>query len=99
MADFVIDDEILRRLEKIAEREQRPLNDVLRTMVETYPEAPANTDDKLKYPDWLPRTAESPDYDPIEDFFGMFEDDITDLSTLTKEDIRDAYRKKYGDPD
>ncbi|MBW7959858.1 MAG: hypothetical protein H3C69_09910 [Candidatus Promineofilum sp.] len=30
---------------------------------------------------------------------GMFDDDITDLSSMTKADILDLYRKKYADAD
>lgn len=30
---------------------------------------------------------------------GMFDDDITDLSSMTKEDVWELYRKKYANPD
>lgn len=30
---------------------------------------------------------------------GMFDDDITDLSTTSREVMADYYRKKYGSPD
>ena len=101
MTDFVIGGKLAERLQKIAEEEDRPVEDVLQTMVDKYKvEAPASEPKhKSKYPEWLPRTADSPDYDPLDDLIGMFDDDITDLSSMTKEDVMDAYRKKYGDSD
>jgi hypothetical protein len=43
MADLIIDDAILRRLQEIAKQENRPISDVLRSMVEQYPEKPAES--------------------------------------------------------
>ncbi|HVU13380.1 MAG TPA: hypothetical protein VHD90_19010 [Phototrophicaceae bacterium] len=101
MADLIIDDEMLQRLQEIAEQENRPVDDVLRSMMNEYwPDLPELTPKrKSKYPDWLPRSADSPDYDPIDDLIGMFDDNITDLSSMTKEDVMEAYRKKYADTD
>ena len=101
MADLIIDDEILQRLQEIAAKEKRPVNDVLRTMVEQYALEPPAAEPKhtSKYPDWLPRTAESPDYDPIEDFLGMFDDDVTDLSIKATGHMGQYFTKKHDDPD
>ena len=60
-------------------------------------ETPAKTPEgRLPYPDWLPRTADSPDYDPIEDFIGMIDADVTDMSTTVRETMDEYYQKKYG---
>lgn len=37
--------------------------------------------------------------DPIEDFIGMFDDEITDGSITIRETMEAFYRAKYGNPD
>lgn len=64
----------------IAEREQRPVDDVLRSMVESYEPHP---------------TAEQ--NAALEAMLGMFDDDVTDLSTTVRETMKEYYQQKYGD--
>ena len=127
MADLMISDELIERLQKLAEKEKQSVDETLKSLLDERETKQVKTrpDGKLPYPDWLPRTPDSPDYDPIEDFIGMFDDvtdlsqrlasmssnevllamdgmfddDITDLSSITKEDVMEAYRKKYGNAD
>jgi hypothetical protein len=102
MTDFVIDGELAEELQEIAAKEDRPVKDVLRTMVDKYKvEARASEPKhKSKYPDWLPRTADSPDYDPLDDFIGMFDDvDATDLSIKATGHMGEYFVKKHDDPD
>ena len=101
MTDFLIDEKNIHRLEEIAKRENRPVNDVLSSMIDKYKvEAPASEPKhKSKYPDWLPRTADSPDYDPIDDLIGMFDDDITDLSIKASGHMGEYFTKKHDNPD
>ncbi len=39
------------------------------------------------------------DPDAIESFIGMFDDDITDLSTTVNETLEEYYRNRYADSD
>lgn len=95
MADLIIDDDLLQRLREIAQKEDRPVEDVLRTMVEKYTPQPSSSEAiQAMIESYQARAAET---DPLEAFLGMFDDDITDLSSMTKEDILEVYRKKYGD--
>jgi hypothetical protein len=98
MSDATIDEKLVQRLQKIAERESRSVNEVVSSMIDKYKvEAPASEPKhKSKYPDWLPRTADSPDYDPLDDFIGMIDADITDASTTVRETMEEYYRKKSG---
>ena len=81
MADLIIDDDLVQRLREIAEKENRPVGDVLRSMVEKYTPQLSSADEALLAMD------------------GMFDDDITDLSSMTKDDVIELYRKKYADAD
>lgn len=97
MSNLVIEDsEVAARLREIAEHEKRPVVDVLRSMMEKYAAQPGSKEELQSMLDaYHVRAAET---DPLEALLGMFDDDITDLSSVTKEDVMDAYRKKYGDP-
>ncbi|MBI1257298.1 MAG: hypothetical protein GC204_07495 [Chloroflexi bacterium] len=81
MADLMIDDELLQRLQDIAKEENRPVNEVLRSMVEQYPEKP-----------FAAVSAEA-----LLAMDGMFDDDVTDMSVTIRETMKDYYRKKYDD--
>lgn len=95
MADLIIDDDLLQRLREIAQKENRPVEDVLRAMVKQYALQPDNSDQlQVMLEAYHTRAAET---DPLEALLGMFDDDITDLSSMTKEDVLEVYRKKYGD--
>ncbi len=80
--NVTLPDELARRLEDIARRENRPLAEVIASMVERYP-APVVED--IQDID-----------DPI---IGIFDDDVTDMSTTVRETMDDYWRKKYGRPD
>jgi hypothetical protein len=96
MADLIIDDEELaQQIRDIAEQEQRPVKAVLRSMISSYAVQPSSSkeiDDMLDA--YHARAAE---VGPLEAMLGMFDDDITDLSSITKEDVWEAYRKKFSD--
>ena len=96
MSDLVIEDqELAQRLREIAAQEHRPVEDVLRSMMEKYKAQPSSGEELQSMLDaFEKRVAET---DPLEAFLGMFDDDITDLSSITKEDVLETYRKKYGD--
>ncbi len=82
MADLVISDtDVAERLRRLAERQDRPVVEVLRSMLDKFDEPSISSNEALLAMD------------------GMFDDDITDLSSITKEDVMVAYRKKYADTD
>jgi hypothetical protein len=80
--NVTLPDELARRLEEIARRENRPLAEVIASMVEQYAVPPAEEMDDF--------------VDPI---IGIFDDDVTDLSTTVRETMDDYWRKKYGGTD
>jgi hypothetical protein len=77
--NVALPDELARGLEEIARRENRPLAEVIASMVEQYAVPPAEEMDDF--------------VDPI---IGIFDDDVTDLSTTVRETMDDYWRKKYG---
>jgi len=78
MADLIIRDDVAEDLRRIAEQENRSIEDVLRSMINSYKPTSSRRD-------------------AIEDFIGVFDDDVTDLSSTVRETMEDYYRKKYGD--
>lgn len=77
MTVLTIPDELAKRLEAIAEREQRAVADVLADLVSRYM-SNQESEDALMAMD------------------GMFDDDVTDLSSTVRETLDEYYRKKYG---
>jgi hypothetical protein len=80
MTDIVIHGDVAQELQRISEREKRPVDDVVRSMIERYG-AQTDTSDKE---------------DALNAFIGAFDDDVTDLSSTVRETMEDYYRKKYG---
>lgn len=77
MATLIIDEELARKLRQLAEREQRPIEDVLRAMVDRYESKPSAEQNAA-----------------LESLIGMFDDDVTDLSTTVHETMRDYFKNK-----
>jgi hypothetical protein len=87
MADLIIHTPLAERLRAIAEREQRQVEEVLTELVEQYEsqsETNVNDEERAK---------------ALEEMIGMFDVDITDLSTTVRETMEAYYRNKYGRPD
>lgn len=82
MTTLIIDDDLAQTLQSIAEREKRPVEAVLRTMIEHYEPSPTDKQN-----------------DALEAMLGMFDDDVTDLSTTVHATMQRYYQEKYGDPD
>ncbi len=81
MIDLVVHGDVAEELKRISEQEQRPVEAVLRSLLDQYNVV---TDSDV-------------DSDPLDAFIGMIDDDITDLSSTVRETMEDYYRKKYGD--
>lgn len=80
MADLIIHDtDVSERLRRLAEEQDRSVEDVLRSLLDKVDKPSISSNEALLAMD------------------GMFDDDITDLSSITKEDVMNAYRKKYAD--
>jgi hypothetical protein len=83
MTELVIANDLAEQLGAIAQEEQRPIEDVLRSLLELY---------KASRP-----AGSKPSDEALRAMAGMFDDDITDMSTTVRETMEAYYRQKYGD--
>ena len=65
MTDLIIHDDIAEKLQRISEQENRPVEEVLREMIELY--------------STLPDTQTNSD--PLDTFIGAFDDDVPNISS------------------
>jgi hypothetical protein len=84
MTTLIIEDELAAQLTEIAADENRPVTDVLRSLLELYSALPKDTG--LSMPSMTANEA-------LEAMDGMFDDDVTDLSTTVRETMS-AYLKR-----
>jgi hypothetical protein len=86
MTTLIIEDELAAKLTEIAADEKRPVTAVLRSLLELYSALPK--DSGLSNPSLTANEA-------LEAMDGMFDDDVTDLSTTVRETMSAYYQKKY----
>ena len=79
MAELIIHEKLAERLQAIARRENRPVEDVLASLLDLYSALPAPPPS---------------DTDPFMAMEGMFDDDVTDLSETVRGTMTDYYRQK-----
>ena len=84
MATITLPEELAQRIEEIAQQEHRSVVETVASMVEKYK------------PRLLSQEASDAALDAI---VGVFDDDITDLSTTVRETLHKYYQEKYGRPD
>ncbi len=84
MINFMLPDEIARQLEEVAKIEKRPVEEVLVSMVKQYTPQPYSQEESDA---------------AFESIIGIFDDDITDLSTTVSETLHKYFQDKYGDSD
>ena len=89
MTILTIKDDLAAQLDKIAQTEQRSVDEVLRSALELYASLPQDNGTKV------PMTSN----EALASMDGMFDDDITDLSTTVRKTMSTYYKKKYGDSD
>ena len=89
MTTLIVEDDLASQLHEIAHDENRPVEDVLRTLLELYAALP-----KTITPNAQPTRAEI-----LAAMDGMIDEDVTDLSTTVRETMTAYYQKKYGNPD
>lgn len=87
MTDFPMDDELARRIQALAEQEQRSPNDVLRAMLEQYKPTPTPTSDQSEKPSWAQRMAKIIEEDTTDVFDGF----SPDLSARSREILENEY--------
>jgi hypothetical protein len=90
MTTLIIEDELAAQLNEIAADENRPVTDVLRSLLELYSALPKNSE--FLSPSLTANEA-------LAAMDGMFDDDVTDLSTSVRETMSAYYQKKYGNSD
>ena len=80
MIDLVVHGDVAEELKRISEQEQRPVEAVLRSLLDRYNVA---TDSDVEG-------------DPLDAFIGMIDADVTDLSSTVHETMEDFHRKNMA---
>jgi hypothetical protein len=79
MVNIAIPDKLAEQLETVARRENRPVAEVIETMLEQYePKIPPDAGERH----------------PLDAFIGLYDDDITDMSTSVRKTIREHFQRK-----
>ena len=81
MTELMVGEELARRLQQLATAEKRSVEALLRSMLDIYTTLPT-----------LPEQAR----DAFAALEGMFDDEVSDLSTTVHQTMTDFYKKKYG---
>ncbi len=90
MADLQIGDELLAALRTIAAHENLSVETLLNTLLERY------RSEKNNAPLSEPADNEGWRGEALDNFIGMFNDDIPDLSESIHDSVASAIRKKYA---
>ena len=85
MVMIQIPENLAKVIEKAAQRENRSLDELAVSVLEEhFPVEAADASD---------------DVNPLDSILGMFDDDVTDMSSRDEEILREYYKNKYGRPD
>lgn len=84
MENLLLPEHLIQKLEDIARQENRNVVEIITTMIE-------------KYEQKTPSQQESDN--AFKAIFGIYDDDITDMSTTVRETLQKYYQEKYGRPD
>ncbi len=84
MVTITLPEELAQRIEEIAQQENRSIVDVVASMVEKY---------ELQIP-----SQEQSDQ-AFAAIFGIYDDDVTDMSTTVRETLQKYFQEKYGRTD
>ncbi len=76
MGQLTLPQNIIQKLNEIARRENRPVEDIITAMIDEYKPGTRPATDSLAAMD------------------GLFDDNVTDLSTAVRETMDEFYRKK-----
>ncbi|MEO8606642.1 MAG: hypothetical protein ABI690_02075 [Chloroflexota bacterium] len=82
MINISLPDDIAKRLEEIAQREKRPVDEVVASMAQHYtPKSHSREESDVAW----------------ESILGIYHDDVTDLSMTVRETMHKYFYDKYGD--
>jgi hypothetical protein len=84
MINIPLPDEIARQIEALAKLENRPVEAVIASMMQQYTPQPHSQEE-----------ADA----AFQSIFGIYDDDITDMSTTVRETLQKHFQEKYGDSD
>ncbi len=90
MADLQIGDELSAALQKLADRENLSVEALLNSFLGRY-QLEKDIEPFVESPD-----DESWRGEALDNFIGMFDDDVSELSTSVRESVKDAIRKKHA---
>ncbi|MBI5670772.1 MAG: ribbon-helix-helix protein, CopG family [Chloroflexi bacterium] len=88
MATIYLPEELVQKLEAIAQRQNRSVPDMIAAWAEqnlSDAETETEASEEEKGANW-------------EAIFGIYDDDVTDMSTTVRETLRAYYEKKYSRP-
>jgi predicted transcriptional regulator len=84
MATITLDDDLAQQLEALAQRENRPVSEVVRDMIRHY---------EAKHSNVAPASEEAYQ-DAVDALIGAFDDDVTDMSVTVRETMATLHGKK-----
>jgi ribbon-helix-helix CopG family protein len=89
MTDLTLSDELVEKIRKLAQREQRTVEDVVTDMLHQY--HPVGQSLPLSHD-------ETPHPDPLVGLIGLLDDDIqkTDMSSTVRETLKQHTHPQYG---
>jgi hypothetical protein len=79
MVNIAIPDKLAEQLEIVAQRENRPVAKVIETMLAQYEPPTSSVERELH---------------PLDAFIGIYDDDITDMSTSVRQTIKEHFQRK-----
>jgi cell division protein ZapA (FtsZ GTPase activity inhibitor) len=83
MASILLTDELAKRLQEVAQRENQSVEELVTSLLDER--------DPVSKPE-----RKAPNWDLI---LGAFDDDVTDMSTTVQETLQKYFQEKYGDAD
>lgn len=84
MASIFLSDDIVKRLEAAAQRENLTVSELLTDMLDQH----------------ILRTASQDEADAaFKSIIGIYDDDVNNMSTTVRETLQKYFQDKYGDPD
>ncbi len=88
MVTIHIPDELARQLENQAEQANQSLEEYAVNLLQKNLTPQADDDDEVPEGEH-----------PLDAILGMFDDDVTDMSSTVRETLKEIYTQKYGRPD
>lgn len=84
MITVILPDDVAHQIEEVAKIEKRPIEVVLASMVKQYTPQPYSQEESDA---------------AFESIFGIYDDDVTDMSTTVRETLQKHFQEKYDNSD